>query len=62
MCTSLNYVSAGFYNWVQNATDNWLNNVAATGTFECPQALIDNTTEQQRSSNTVPESWTMVAI
>ena len=59
-CTSLNYVSAGFYNWEQTATDNWLNNVAATGTFECPQVLIDNTTK--RSTNTVPESWTMVAV
>ena len=57
-CTSLNYVSVGFYNWVQNTTDNWLPN--NTGTFKCPQTLIDNTTE--RTPSTVPESWTMVAF
>ena len=60
-CTSLNYVSVGFDNWVPtNATSDWLNNVAATGTFKCPQTLIDNTTE--RTTSTVPESWTMVAV
>ena len=57
-CTSLNYVSVGFDNWVQNATDYWL--PENTGTFQCPQTLIDNTTE--RSRVTVPASWTMVAI
>ena len=58
-CTSLNYVAAGFDNWVQNATSDWLNNVAATGTFVCPSTLIDNTTE--RNTSTVPESWNMTA-
>ena len=58
-CTSLNYVSAGFYNWEQNATSDWLNSVAATGTFVCPSTLIDNTTE--RTTSTVPESWNMTA-
>lgn len=59
-CQQLNYVQVGFYNWVQFTTENWLGNVAATGTFKCPQTLIDNTTE--RSNVTVPESWTMVAV
>ena len=57
-CTSLNYVSAGFYHWEQNATDNWL--PENTGTFECPQTLIDNTTD--RTQSTVPRTWTMVAV
>ena len=57
-CSQLNYVSVGFDNWVQFATDNWLPN--NTGTFQCPQTLIDNTTE--RSNATVPQSWTMVAV
>ena len=57
-CSQLNYVSVGFDNWVQYATDNWL--PQNTGTFKCPQTLIDNTTD--RSNVTVPESWTMVAI
>ena len=57
-CSQLNYVSVGFYNWLQSATDNWL--PENTGTFRCPQTLIDNT--PGRSAVTVPESWTMVAI
>ena len=57
-CSQLNYVLVGFDNWVQYATDNWL--PENTGTFKCPQTLIDNTTE--RSNVTVPASWTMVAI
>ena len=61
-CTSLNYVSAGFDNWVPtNATDNWLNNVAATGTFVCPSTLIGNTPEDLRSTSTVPSGWNMTA-
>ena len=58
-CTSLNYVSVGFDNWVQNATDNWLNSVAATGTFVCPSTLLGNTPEDIRSTSTVPSSWNM---
>ena len=57
-CSQLNYVLVGFDNWVQYATDNWL--PQNTGTFKCPQTLIDNTTE--RSNVTVPASWTMVAV
>ena len=57
-CTSLNYVSAGFDNWVEYATEDWLPN--NSGTFKCPQTLIDNTTA--RTTSTVPESWTMVAV
>ena len=59
-CTSLNYVSVGFYNWVQYATGDWLNGVASTGTFKCPSTLIKNTTG--RTTSTVPETWTMVAV
>lgn len=54
-CSSLNYVSAGFYNWEQQTTDNWL--PENTGTFICPQTLIDNTTE--RTTSTVPNTWQM---
>ena len=57
-CTNLNYVKVGFTNWDTNATENWL--PQNTGNFECPQALIDNTTT--RTTSTVPESWTMVAV
>ena len=58
-CTSLNYVSVGFDNWMQNATDSWLNNVAATGTFVCPSTLLGNTPEDLRSTSTVPSGWNM---
>ena len=60
-CTSLSSIKVAFTDWLNsNATTIWLNNVAATGTFECPQALIDNTTT--RDSSTVPANWTMVAV
>ena len=59
-CTSLNYVSVGFYNWEQNATDHWL--PENTGTFVCPQTLIDNTNTIERNTSTVPASWTMTAV
>ena len=58
-CTKLNYVKVGFTNWnPTSATSNWL--PENTGTFECPQELIDNTSE--RTTSTVPSSWTMVAV
>ena len=57
-CLQLNYVKVGFYNWVQYTTENWL--PENSGTFECPQTLIDNTTD--RNNATVPASWTMVAV
>ena len=57
-CSQLNYISVGFDNWVQYATDEWL--PESTGTFVCPQTLIDNTTE--RTTSTVPSSWTMTVI
>ena len=55
-CTNLNYVKVGFTNWdPTDATNAWLPN--NSGTFECHQTLIDNTTE--RSTSTVPSSWQM---
>ena len=59
-CTSLSSLKVAFTAWGSKTTERWLTNVAATGTFKCPQELITNTTE--RTANTVPESWTMVAV
>ena len=60
-CQALNYVKVAFTNWTDDsATSYWLDGVSATGTFECPQMLIYNTTK--RSIDTVPESWNMVAV
>ena len=57
-CTSLNSIKVGFTNWdPSSATSTWLE--ANTGTFECPQELINNTTT--RTTDTVPDTWTMVA-
>ena len=56
-CLSLNYIAVAFDSWVPYTTDNWL--PETTGTFKCSQALIGNTPE--RSTSTVPESWTMTA-
>ena len=57
-CTSLNHVKVGFTNWdPTSATNYWLPD--NSGTFECPQTLIDNTTD--RTYNTVPANWQMVA-
>ena len=57
-CTNLNHVKVGFTNWnPTGATSNWLPD--NSGTFECPQALIDNTTD--RTASTVPANWSMVA-
>ena len=57
-CTNLNHIKVGFTNWdPTDATGNWLPD--NSGTFECPQALIDNTTD--RTDSTVPANWSMVA-
>ena len=57
-CTNLNHIKVGFTNWdPTGATSNWLPD--NSGTFECKQELINNTTD--RTSNTVPTNWNMVA-
>lgn len=58
-CSNLNSLKVAFTSWGSLRTSNWLNNVSPTGTFYCPQALIDATTT--RTSSTVPEGWTMEA-
>ena len=57
-CRSLNSIEVAFTDWigVTNPTDNWLNNVAASGTFICPAALPD-----ERGANRIPTDWTKVA-
>ena len=57
-CGNLKYVKVGFDDWnPQSATLEWL--PENYGTFECSRDLINNTYE--RSTNTVPSSWKMVA-
>lgn len=58
-CVNLKYVKVGFDDWnPQSATGEWL--PETYGTFECSYTLISNTSE--RSTNTVPSSWNMVAV
>ena len=58
-CGNLKYVKVGFDDWnPQGATAEWL--PETYGTFECSRYLINNTNE--RSTNTVPNSWNMVAV
>ena len=58
-CGNLKYVKVGFTDWDPvSATGEWL--PENSGTFECSRDLINNT--QERSTNTVPNSWNMVAV
>ena len=58
-CSNLEYVKVRFTNWDPvSATGEWLPD--SGGTFECQYNLIANTPE--RSINTVPPSWVMIAV
>jgi len=54
-CSSLNYVKAGFNDFLGavNPTMNWLNGVAETGEFVCPDELEINSV----GPSTVPNGW-----
>ncbi len=41
-CPSLNYINVAFTAWVEDATDNWVNKVANSGTLECPWDLCQD--------------------
>lgn len=61
-CTSLSAVNVKFTAWnPSTATSNWLNGVAASGTFTCPAALGTDSTITRGSSN-CPTSWTVVNV
>ena len=53
-CTNLNLVKVSFTEWMDYATDNWLDGVAEEGTFICPDALDKATT----GTGNIPEGWT----
>ena len=53
-CSSLSSVEVAFTAWSPNATDTWLNGVAASGTFTCPAELPD-----ERGANRIPTGWTV---
>lgn len=55
-CTSLSSIDVSFTDWSSsgNPTNNWLRNVAASGTFTCPAELSDI-----RGNNNIPDGWTV---
>ena len=56
-CTSLNSVTCLATDIsASNCTQNWLNGVAATGTFYKPESMADWTT----GANGIPSSWTVI--
>ena len=57
-CRNLASIDVRFTSWdPTNATTNWLNNVAASGTFTCPAELPDT-----RGASNIPEGWTKADI
>ncbi len=56
-CTSLQRLKVHFELWGDgvNGTTNWLQNAAASATFECP-ATLDQT---QRDNSHIPRGWTI---
>lgn len=55
-CTNLDYIEVAFDQWSESTdsvTFEWVDNVAAEGTFVCPDNLTDI-----RSINNIPEGWT----
>ena len=62
-CELLNEITAGIITWTPSsgsaATTDWLNGVAATGTFRCPTALGTNATIT-RGVSACPEGWTVI--
>lgn len=54
-CTSLSSAEVAFTAWTSGTTDNWLYNVAGSGTFTCPAALPD-----VRGASNIPDGWTKV--
>ena len=60
-CSSLNHIKVAFTDWDSDAAtanlycNGWVQNVANSGTFECPSALPTTT-----GSSYIPTGWTVV--
>ena len=53
-CTKLNKVEVSFTDWGEGNTSNWLNGVASTGDFICPDGLI-----KKSGADYIPERWSI---
>ena len=59
-CSKLSSINVSFTAWSpRNATDDWVTNVAANGTFTCPTALGTDQTIN-RGANRCPTNWTVI--
>ena len=58
-CSLLTELRVAFPKWVTRETNNWMTDVAATGTFYCPTALGTNATIT-RGTSACPEGWTVI--
>ena len=56
-CSSLSSIEVGLSAWPSNnsMTENWVQGVAASGTFTCPATLPD-----ARGNSRIPSNWTKV--
>ena len=52
-CSKLNKVEVGFTDWGEGSTFNWLEGVASTGDFICPDEL-----SKKCGTSYIPEGWT----
>ena len=58
-CSALNSIRVSFTAFNAIAMANWVQNVAATGTFYCPTALGTNETIG-RGTGKCPTGWTVI--
>ena len=56
-CSKLVSINVNFtgFNYSNNATLDWVDGVAASGTFTCPSALPDT-----RGTSYIPAGWTII--
>jgi hypothetical protein len=54
-CTSLKNISVNFTEWNDISFNSWVNNVSPAGTFNAPEALLE-----EFGINRIPEGWTVV--
>ena len=60
-CSNLKYIELTNMTAWATGMDDWVTNVAASGTFKCPAALGTNATIT-RGVNNCPKGWTVVNI
>lgn len=57
-CKLLNAVKVVFSSWIDGATDYWLDDVALSGSFSCPETLDVS----RRGPNNIPTAWDVKPI